>query len=36
MCKWFNKWIVVVAIALNLLATAAIAAFGEFAGSLLR
>jgi hypothetical protein len=36
MCKWFNKWIVVVAIALNFLATAAIAAFGEFAGSLLR
>jgi len=30
MCNWFNKWIVVVAIALNLLATAAIAAFGEF------
>ena len=35
-CKWLNKWNVLVAIALITLATAAIAAFVSFAVSLLR
>jgi len=35
-CRWLNKWIVLVALALVILATAAIAAFVSFAVSLLR
>ena len=35
-CNWLNKWIVLVAIALIILATAAIVAFVSFAVSLLR
>jgi len=34
-CNWLNKWIVPVAIALIILATAAIAAFVSFAVALL-
>jgi hypothetical protein len=35
-CRWLNKWIVLVAFALVILATAAIVAFVSFAVSLLR
>ena len=34
-CKWLNKWILVVALALIILATIAIAAFVSFAVHLL-
>ena len=35
-CKWLNKWIVLVLFALSILVAAAIAAFVSFAVSLLR
>ena len=35
-CKWLNKWIVLVLLALSILVAAAIAAFVSFAVSLLR
>jgi uncharacterized protein YpmS len=35
-CKWLNKWIVLVLCALSILVAAAIAAFVSFAVSLLR
>ena len=35
-CRWLNKWIVLVVFALIVLATAAIAAFVSFAVPLLR
>ena len=35
-CRWLNKWIVLVLIALSILVAAAIAAFVSFAVSLLR
>ena len=35
-CKWLNKWNVLVAVALIIVATAAIAAFASFAVYLLR
>jgi len=35
-CKWLNKWIVLVVFALIILVTAAIAAFVSFAVPLLR
>ena len=35
-CKWLNKWIVLVLFAVSILVAAAIAAFVSFAVSLLR